>query len=114
MTPYKRGDLVLLAFPFTDASGSKLRPAIVVSSDDYNLQSPDFMVASVTGNLNAVPHPGDHVVADWQGAGLLLPSLLQTKIATVEPAMIRRKLGALNAGDLAAFDQGLRVALGLP
>lgn len=41
------------------------------------------------------------------------PSLAHTKLATVEATMIRRKLGELAAEDLAAFEDGLREALGL-
>ena len=35
-TGYRFGDLVLVPFPFTDQTGVKKRPAIVVSSDAYH------------------------------------------------------------------------------
>jgi mRNA interferase MazF len=114
MIACRRGDVVLVPFGFTDGTGSKWRPAVVVSSDAYNQGSPDVLVASITGNLGALPHPGDHVLADWHAAGLLRPSLAQAKIATVEASGIGRRLGALTAHDLAAFERGLRTALALP
>lgn len=110
---YRRGDVVLVPIDFTDRSGSKVRPAVVVSSEEYNRTSPDVLIASITSNRNALPHPGDHRVRGWKAAGLLKPSLAQTKIATVEAPVIRRKLGELDAEDLDAFDVGLREALGL-
>jgi mRNA-degrading endonuclease toxin of MazEF toxin-antitoxin module len=110
--PFRKGDIVLVPFQFTNQGGMKWRPAVVVSSDSYN-QGPDVMVASITSNLNALPHQGDHVVSDWQGAGLLAPSLAQTKIVTIEAALISRKLGSLGAADLAAYDRGLKAALDL-
>ncbi len=113
MTTCRRGDVVLVPFDFTDGSGSKWRPAVVVSSDRYNRESPDVMIASITGNLKAVAHPGDWTLANWQTAGLLKPSLAQTKIATIEATIVGRRLGTLSASDMAAVTRGLREALAL-
>jgi mRNA interferase MazF len=113
MTSFSRGDIVLVRFPFTDAVGIKRRPAVVVSSDDYNRHSPDVIIASVTGHLDAVKHPGDHLIVRWREAGLAKASLAQAKLATVEAGMIDRRLGALGRDDLVAVEKGLRRALGL-
>lgn len=113
MTTYAKGDVVLVAMNFTDRSGSKLRPAVVVSGEDYNRRTPDVLIASVTGNLGAVPHPGDHRIGAWESAGLLKPSLAQTKLATVEASIIRRKIGRLDPEDLSSFSLGLKRALAL-
>lgn len=110
---YRRGDVVLVPIDFTDRSGSKVRPAVVVSTEDYNRTSPDVLIASITSNQNALPHPGDHRIRKWKAANLLKPSLAQTKIATIETHIIRRKLGELDTEDLDAFEVGLREALGL-
>ena len=113
MTLYRRGDVVLVPMDFTDRSGMKVRPAVVVSSREYNSASPDVLLASITGNLSALEHVGDHRIERWKAAGLLKPSLAQTKLATVEASVIRRKLGELEEDDLAAFSTGLRKALDL-
>lgn len=113
MTTFHRGDVVLVPFDFTDGSGAKMRPAVIVSSDEYNGTSPDVLLASVTGNLDAIEHPGDHRVVDWKRAGLLRASLVQAKIATVESSCVHRRLGRLSTRDLRAVDQGLRQAMGL-
>ena len=112
-TIWRRGDIVLVPVGFTDQSGAKRRPAAIVSSETHNARSPDVMIASITSNLLAIRHPGDLVIRDWQAAGLLRPSLAQAKIATVEAAVIGRRLGRLSQHDLAALDRGLREALGL-
>lgn len=109
---YCRGDVVLVPMDFTDRSGSKVRPAVVVSSEAYN-EGPDLLIASITGNLSALPHPGDHRIRVWKAAGLIRESLAQTKLATVEARVIRRKLGKLDDGDLEALDAGLEEALEL-
>jgi mRNA interferase MazF len=113
MTTWRKGDVVLVPIGFTDQSGSKRRPAEIVSSDQYNTQSPDVMIASITGNLLAIRHPGDHLLNHWQEAGLLRPSLVQAKIATVETLLVERKLGTLSRDDVIELDRGLREALGL-
>lgn len=111
MTTYRKGDVVLVPFDFTDGTGTKMRPAVVVSCDDYNRASPDVLLASITGNVQASPHLGDHRVGDWQRAGLLKPSLVQTKLATIESSCLGRKLGKMSARDMQAIDAGLRLAL---
>jgi mRNA interferase MazF len=113
MTNYRRGDVVLVSFDFTDGSGSKWRPAIIVSDDRYNRESPDVLIASITSNPRALHHPGDHPISDWHAAGLLKPSLAQMKLATIDASILGRKQGTLTAADLMALDRGLRLALNL-
>lgn len=113
MTTYDKGDVVLVSMDFTDRSGSKLRPAVVVSGEQYNRTTPDVLIASVTGNLGAVPHPGDHRISEWKSAGLLKPSLAQAKLATVETSIIWRKLGKLESADIIALSSGLKKAMEL-
>lgn len=47
-TRYKCGDIVLVPFPFTDLSSSKRRPAQVISSDSFNDQMQDVVLAAIT------------------------------------------------------------------
>ncbi|MFC0263915.1 type II toxin-antitoxin system PemK/MazF family toxin [Fontibacter flavus] len=46
----KQGDIVLVPFPFTDGQHSKVRPAIVISSDRVN-QTQDVILAQVSSNI---------------------------------------------------------------
>ena len=56
---YKRGDVVLVPFPFTDFSSSKQRPALVVSADGLNATRDDVLVAAITSQVPAV------LAVDW-------------------------------------------------
>lgn len=47
---YRQGDIVLVPFPFSDLSSSKVRPAIVVSGNTVN-NSPDVILAALTTNI---------------------------------------------------------------
>jgi len=111
--PYSRGDVVEVPIAFTDQSGSKIRPALVISSDQYNQQTPDLLILSITGRLTGLSHPGDHVLADWQAAGLARPSKVQAKFATIESSIIRAVRGRVSAADLQAVERGIRQALDL-
>src|ERR1043166_3887908 len=71
------GDIVLVYFPFTSQTASKKRPAIVISSREYNTTPPDVVIAAVTSQVRAKLGLGDVVVGDWNSAGLLKPPVLK-------------------------------------
>lgn len=48
----KRGDVVLPDFPFSDASGSKVRPALVVRADAYNAKLNSTVIALITKDVS--------------------------------------------------------------
>ncbi len=101
-----------MAFVFSDDSGVKLRPALVVSSDSYHRGRQEAVIAAITSNIRR-PLPGDHRLVRWKEAGLLFPSLVTGILRTVKRGMIQRRLGALHAVDARAVDAALRAALGL-
>jgi mRNA interferase MazF len=45
---YKQGEIVLVPFPYSDLSGSKRRPVLIVSNDAYNASFPDVVVVVIT------------------------------------------------------------------
>ena len=47
-TRYRRGDIVLVPFPFTDLSATKKRPALVVSPDKFNEHAQDVVLVAIT------------------------------------------------------------------
>jgi mRNA interferase MazF len=108
MTTYKFGDVILVPFPFTDGSSSKKRPAIVISSDDYDRSKPDVILIAVTSQVNTALQFGEALVTDWSAAGLLKPSFIKPVIATVEKNLVIRKLGRLQSTDLEALENILQ------
>ena len=112
MTAYSRGDVVLVGFVFADESGRKLRPAVVISSAAYQRARQEVVVAAITSNVRRRLF-GDHLIGDWQGAGLLFPSVVAGIIRTIQRTMIARKLGSLAKPDLEAVQRELRRCLGL-
>jgi mRNA interferase MazF len=112
MTTYRRGDVVLVPFPFSDLSGTKRRPALIVSGEGFNT-SPDVIIAQITSNLETRRQAGDYEVSDWQGAGLLYPSLVRSRVTTLEHRLVVRVLGRMPAAEMVEVDTALREALGL-
>ncbi len=112
MTVYRRGDVVLDGFVFSDESGKKLRPALVISSSAYNRGRKEVVVAAITSNVRRRLF-GDHLIVDWKGAGLLFPSVATGILRTVTRGMIDRKLGMMAKVDMDAVDNGPRRSLAL-
>lgn len=102
------GDVVLVPFPFTDQSGTKKRPAVVVSSTGYNASRRDIVIMAITSQVRHPPGFGDALVSDWQAAGLIKPSVLKPVFTTIEQHLVIRTMGRLNALD----DKALREVLG--
>jgi mRNA interferase MazF len=112
MTAYRRGDVVLVGFVFSDESGKKLRPALVISSPAYNRGRKEVVVTAITSNVRRRLF-GDHLIGDWKGAGLLFPSVATGILRTVTREMLDRKLGVMAKMDMDAVDYGLRRSLAL-
>jgi len=67
----KRGDVVLVPFPFQDKRGEKIRPAVVVQSDSETARLINTIVAMITGNTDDAGHPTTLLVdpSTPEGAG---------------------------------------------
>ena len=103
MTAYDRGDLVLIAFPFASGAGAKQRPGLVV----FDGGDSGTIVASITTQprTSRVNIP----ILEWKAAGLLAPSTARLhKLATLEKALVRRRLGRLHESDWAAAAKAVR------
>jgi mRNA interferase MazF len=112
MTVFERGSVVLVTFIFSDESGRKLRPALVISSPAFQRARKEASVAAITSNVRR-KLIGDQVLADWKSAGLLFPSTVTGILRTIDRSTIVRRLGALSKADLGAVDREIRRSLGL-
>lgn len=104
-----KGDIVLITFPFTDLSGSKLRPAVVVS--DTSL---DLTVCFITTQLSW-QEATDVLLTPNVTNGLRKPSLIRTsKIATLDKTLAKGLLGRLSAQEVSELNIKLKQLLQLP
>jgi len=112
MIDYSRGDVVLVSFVFSDETGERQRPAVIVSSEAYHRSRQEAIIAAITSRTDRIL-AGDHLITDWQGAGLLFPSVATGIIRTIKQSMITRRLGIMSQADMEAIDDNLRAALSL-
>ena len=109
MPSYSRTDVLLVRYPFSDLSGTKLRPAVVVSAPH---PSSDYLIVALTSRTHALG-PGEFVLAPWLQAGLNVPSATKRGIATAHSSLIVKRLGQLEPHDAQRLDQSLRQWLGI-
>lgn len=113
MTVYKKGNVVLVPFPFSDQTATKKRPAVIISSNLYNDASSDIVIMAITSRIDKTIVIGECLIKDWQVAGLLKPSAIKPAISTIEQKLILKKLGSLSSYDLSSVENALKKLLDL-
>ena len=101
-TPYKKWDIILVPFPFTDLESYKKRPALIISPDEYN-KGLDVVIAFITSKLDFPYKIGDYKIQEWKLAQLPRASMIRMKFATIEKSKIIKKIGSLTNKDIDEF-----------
>ncbi len=52
----RRGDVVLIDYPFSRGGGAKVRPALVVQNDRDNSRLENTIVAQITSRIDRAEH----------------------------------------------------------
>jgi hypothetical protein len=85
---------------------------VIVNVEEYQIRNTDILIAPITSRLQNQRF-GDHIIAQWQQAGLLLPSLVRAKVATLRASMVSRSLGRMPLADLQQIETNLRQVMAL-
>lgn len=112
----KRGDIVLVPFPFTDLTSQKLRPAVIISVDPQRIDVVIAFVSSVVSpeELSATDYVLRQDDADFLKTGLKKTSTFSMrKLLTIERSRISRRLGRVSSAIQKELDIRLRQAVGL-
>jgi mRNA interferase MazF len=104
MPSFSRNDVVLVAYPFSDRSGVKVRPAVVVSGEH---RSRDVFVVPLTSKTDRMIE-GEFSLADWRGAGLNVASVVKRGLYTIHESLVIKMVGRLSADDATRIDAALR------
>ncbi len=111
-----RGDVVLVEWIYSDRTGSKVRPALVVQADFLNGRIADTVLVSITTTARNAGET--EVVLDplvETRSGLRHRSVAScNNLDTIDQAIILRVLGTLSAAVMQQVDDALKVALDLP
>jgi mRNA interferase MazF len=107
--PLARGDIVLVAFPFTDLSTTKRRPALVLWADPAQT---DFTLAFISSQLVGQASVGETVILpthpEFSLTGLSTPSKIRgTKLVTLARTLLTRWLGRIGPLLTADVDRAL-------
>jgi mRNA interferase MazF len=105
-TIYRRGDVALVPFPFTDLASIKQRPALIVSSNSLNESRPDVLVVAITSQLPSALAPDEISVptGELSAWGLPKPSIIRlTKMFSIHHGLIIKKLGTVPLPTLVAI-----------
>ncbi|GGE10822.1 type II toxin-antitoxin system PemK/MazF family toxin [Psychroflexus salis] len=98
----KKGDIVLIPFPFTDLSGIKKRPAVILveAKDDITVS---FMTTQLKWKTNH-----DMIIKPTELNGLKMNSLIRVgKIVTLNKNLAIGKLGELKHAEIADLNNSL-------
>ena len=94
MERFVKGDVVVVPFPFSNLSGSKRRPALVLT----DLRGDDIMICQITSQL-----PKDDIFAqalkseDFASGSLPVDSYIRpSRIFTADKHIVFRKIGKIN------------------
>lgn len=95
---YEQGDVVLVSFPFTDFSKSKVRPALIVSFSD--IYHKDVVITAISSKPAQILEDTwiliENTAPYFNETGLKVNSIIKIeKIALIDPVIIQKKIGKL-------------------
>jgi mRNA interferase MazF len=109
MPNYSKNEVILVRYPFSNLSGSKVRPAIVVNDPHI---SQDVIIVPLTSKLSPLL-AGEFVLTDWKAAGLNVPSAAKRGLYMVHQSLVLKSIGKLSDTDASSLENSLRDWLGL-
>ncbi|MBP2293168.1 type II toxin-antitoxin system PemK/MazF family toxin [Azospirillum rugosum] len=98
---FDRWSVVVVPFPFTDHSTSKRRPALVLSSADFQRTHGHIVCGMITSAAQSDWH-SDVMLEAYGDAGLKKPCKFRCKLFTLQDNLVLYGLGTLAPVDQAA------------
>ena len=90
-------DLVLLPYPFSNLREKKVRPAIIVSNNNFNKMCSDCIVVPLTSVIKDEPFSIPLNQNDLSNGKLIKPSRIRVdKLFSVEKSVVQMKIGSVS------------------
>ena len=90
-------DLLLVPFPFSDQSGRKIRPVVVISNNSYNDHSEDVIVVGATSSLKKERYALPLQISDLEEGKLFTNCIIKVEnILRLEKGLIIKKIGKID------------------
>lgn len=99
MKIYKKFDIIVVPFPFTDKASTKRRPALILSNENsFNKIAKHCIMVMITSAKHSC-WPLDVNISEYEKSGLPNPSIIRMKFFTLDNRLIIKKLGRLSEKD---------------
>jgi mRNA interferase MazF len=111
-----RGEVVRVDWPYSDGTGSKIRPAIVVQIDLLNSRIADTILVLASRTRRAIGFTGVLIdPATEPQSGLRFPSAVScNNLLTIDQSRIIQVIGSLSPAAMKQIEASIKAALGLP
>lgn len=116
----QRGEVIIVDFPYSNQTDSKIRPALVVQANLWNQRLEDTILAPITSshNLNSIT-PTQYFIdvstPEGRQTGLIFNSVVRCgSLIAYNQSLILRMIGRLPPHAMQQIDMCLKAALGIP
>jgi len=109
MPSYSKNEIVLVRYPFSDLTSTKVRPVVVVNAPHT---SQDVLIVPLTSKTTGLL-AGEFVLTDWKGAGLNVETAAKRGIFTIQEKLVLKRVGRLVTKDAEKLAASLREWLDL-
>jgi len=93
---FSQGSILLVPFPYTDQKSAKLRPALLISSENFNATTKDLWLTPISSQESNTPFKVSFGQRDLTEGTIYKNSFIKYGVVfTIEKSLILRKVAHL-------------------
>jgi mRNA interferase MazF len=109
MPSYSKNEIILVRYPFSNLTDSKVRPAVIVNAPHSSKDLFIVPLTSKTDNLRV----GEFILTNWQNAGLNVETAVKRGVYSIHESLVIKQIGILSDVDAKKLGQSLREWFGM-